>query len=275
MTMKAQRWFAAAGVLLSGIALAEVAPMDHFGLPTLISKDGERIDWLMNATHFFNIILFVIMCVWMGWACLKHNHKHTADYDHGDGKRNIVIAMGISAFIFFVVDGNLFVNTLIDLDEAFWNFKKPAQDPNTVRVEVNAHQWAWDFRYAGPDKKFGTPDDILTWNELKVPLGVPVSMQLASVDVIHSIYFPNLRVKMDAVPGQINRLWFSAEQPGDYDIGCAQHCGTNHYKMKAMLTVMPPDAYRAWEAEASVNGLRAHDPEDKESHWAWEWKEKL
>ncbi|MFZ5471531.1 MAG: cytochrome c oxidase subunit II [Myxococcota bacterium] len=272
------------GLVATGLALAAryahaaVQPEGGLGLPRDVSHDGHLIDWLINVTHVFNIILFVIMCVWMAVACFKHNAHHEAEYDHGESKRSVTIALCLSAFIFAVVDGNLFVNTIIGLDKAFWNFSIPQNDANTVRIEVNAHQWAWDGRYAGEDKRFSTPaapspDDILTWNELHVPVDTPVHLQLTATDVIHSFYLPNFRVKMDAVPGQVNQLWFRAKEPGEFDIGCAQHCGTHHYKMKAKLIVHSQEDYRRWEHEAGINGKRAFDPEDTSAHWGWAWKE--
>jgi cytochrome c oxidase subunit 2 len=209
----------------------------------------------------------------MGWACLKHNRHHSAEYDHGNSKHSVTIALAISAFIFAVVDGNLFVNSINDLDKEYWNFEKVAANPKTVRLEINAHQWAWDARYAGPDGKFNTEDDIVTWNEIKIPVGVPIYVELTSTDVIHSFYLPNFRTKMDAVPGQVNRFWFQAKEGGDFDIGCAQHCGTHHYKMKALLSVVSPEEFSAWHAEASATAKRAFDPEDKVAHWGWDWKE--
>jgi cytochrome c oxidase subunit 2 len=256
---------------LSSIATAALEPEPGVGLPRDISLDGHRIDWLMNATHIFNIILFVIMCVWMGWACFKHNSKHEAEYDHGNGRRNVTVALSLSAFIFTVVDGNLFVNTVIGLNEAFWNFEIPQKNEKTVRIEVNAHQWAWDARYSGPDKAFATEDDVVTWNDFKVPVNTPVYLQLTSTDVIHSFSLPNFRVKMDAVPGQVNRMWFQATKTGDYEIGCTQHCGTHHYKMRGILTVLSEEDYRKWEAESSTQNKLAFDPEDKTGNWGWKW----
>ena len=113
----------------------------------------------------------------------------------------------------------------------------------------------------------------MTWNDFKIPVNTPIHLQLASADVIHSFYLPNFRMKMDAVPGQINQFWFQAKETGQFEIGCAQHCGTHHYKMKGILTVLPEDEYRKWEQEASINGKRAHDPEDVASNWGWDWKE--
>jgi cytochrome c oxidase subunit 2 len=285
MNLRRMKW-PLIGVVMSGAALAarvalaaEVMPEAGIGLPRDVSLDGYRIDWLNNATHVFNIILFTIMCVWMGWAAFKHNDKHEAEYDHGDSKRSVKVALSLSAVIFLVVDGNLFVNTVRGLDQAFWNFSIPAQNPETVRIEINAHQWAWDARYSGTDKQFSTPevksdDDVVVWNDFFIPVDTPVHLQLTSSDVIHSFYLPNFRVKMDAVPGQVNQMWFQATQTGAFDVACAQHCGTHHYKMKAKLTVLSKPEYQAWLTEASINGKRAFDPNDVTAHWGWKWKER-
>ncbi|HZN93916.1 MAG TPA: cytochrome C oxidase subunit II [Myxococcales bacterium] len=265
---------AAGALALSTVALAAVQPETGIGLPRDVSLHGHLSDWLTNVTHVFNIILFTIMCVWMGIACFKHGRAHQAEYDLGDDKRSIKIALMLSAVIFVVVDGNLFVNAINDIDNAYWNFDEVDQNPATVRIEVNAHQWAWDGRYAGKDGRFNTEDDVLVWNDFKVPEDTPVYFQLASTDVIHSFYLPNFRAKMDAVPGQVNHMWIQARQgtQGDYDIGCAQHCGTHHYKMKGQLSVLSKDEYQKWLNEASVNGLRAFDATDGAAHWGWDWK---
>jgi hypothetical protein len=123
--MKTLKWAALAAMAAATNAWADVQPEAGLGLPRDVSHDGERIDWLMNTTHVFNIILFTIMCVWMAYACLKHNKNHEADYDHGDSKRSVTVALALSAFIFAVVDGNLYINTIIGLDKAFWNFGIP------------------------------------------------------------------------------------------------------------------------------------------------------
>src|SRR5581483_7940233 len=101
-----------------------------------------------------------------------------------------------------------------------------------VRIEVNAHQWAWDVRYTGPDGKFNTADDVTSLNEITVPVDAPVILELASTDVVHSLYIPNLRIKQDVVPGTLTKAWFQATETGQFEIGCAQHCGTHHYKMR-------------------------------------------
>lgn len=258
--------------LASAVAFADPIPEDGWGLPRDVSRDGHRIDWLINVTNAFTILLFVIMCAWMAYAVLKHNKDHKAEYDHGDSKHHIAIAMGVSALIFFVVDGNLWFNSTVDVNTVYWNFAEGEKHPEAVRIEINAHQWAWDARYAGPDQKFNTADDVVTLNDIRVPKGVPILFQIASTDVIHSFYFPNMRVKQDAMPGMITRLWFVPTETGEFDIGCAQHCGIHHYKMKGQLTIMEPAEYKAWHDRMSGIALRSFDKDDKGAQWGWDWK---
>jgi cytochrome c oxidase subunit 2 len=271
---------AASVLLLGGVAYAGPKRETSIGLPHDASADGHRIDWLINVTSLFVGVLFVIMCIWMLWACLKHGKEHTAEYDHGSASHHVKVALTISAVIFLIVDGNLFVNAMMDIDQAFWNFKDPEANPEAVRIEINAHQWAWDARYAGQDSAFGTRDDIVTLNDIRVPVGAPVLLQLRSVDVIHSFYLPNFRVKQDATPGLTNHLWFQAKETGEFEIGCAQHCGVNHYLMKGNLTILPMADFQVWAKEESREAGRKYDEATRneptetffDSQWGWAWE---
>jgi cytochrome c oxidase subunit II len=250
-----------------------LAPLEGhgIGLPHDASVNGWRIDALIEETSIFAILLFAIMVAWMLWAVFRHGERHPARFDHGTSRRSIAVALGIAGAIFFVVDGHLFVNSVLVGHEIFGNFAWAESQPEAVRVEVNAHQWAWSVRYAGPDGKFNTPDDIVLLNDVVVPQGAPVIFQLVSTDVIHSFNVPNMRAKIDVVPGMVNRVWFTPRETGQFDIACAQHCGANHYKMKGMLTVLPPADFQRWLKEASANSARAYDADDADAHWGWDW----
>lgn len=270
----------AATLAISRFALAGPEGGSGYGFPRDVSVEGWRIDWLINVTMIFVVLLFLIMCIWMGLAMWKHGESHKAEYDHGNAKKQVVFACSLSAVIFFVVDGNLFVNSIIDLDEAFWNFEKAEKHPDAVRIELNAHQWAWDVRYAGPDGVFDHPglekpstDDVVLLNDIRVPVGRPVIFQMASVDVLHSLYLPNMRVKKDVVPGNITYTKFTAKDTGHFEIACAQHCGIHHYKMKGDIYVLPADEFDAWLEEASENSAASYDSDDVEAHWGWNWEE--
>ena len=259
---------------LTLIRLGHAAPSSEHGwsMPHDDSVHGHRLDWLLHITFVFIGILFLVMCGWMLIACVRHGRKHSAKYDHGDKRRSMLAPLGMAAIVFVVVDGNLFFHSTKDMHSIFWNFAHAESAPNAVRIEVNAHQWAWDARYAGPDGKWNTQDDVVTLNDIRVPVGAPVIFQLGAVDVLHSFYLPNFRVKMDVVPGNITRAWLQAREVGEFEIGCAQHCGTNHYKMRGLLTVLPPAEYERWLADASRDSAQRWRAEDTAAHWGWPWQ---
>jgi cytochrome c oxidase subunit 2 len=86
-------------------------------------------------------------------------------------------------------------------------------------------------------------------NELHVPVGKPVIVNLSSEDVIHSLFIPAFRVKQDAVPGRQTRLWFEATQVGTYDLFCAEYCGSQHSEMRGKVIVMPEAEFATWLAQ--------------------------
>jgi cytochrome c oxidase subunit 2 len=264
----------AAGALLAALARAAAAAparQTRYGLPTDASADGFRVDELIHFTILATSIIFVLVAIVLGWSLVKHGRRHEARYSHGS-RLSIGLVVGFVALVLVVVDGNLFAHTIVDMRHVFWNFARAESDPDVVRIEVNAQQWSWTGRYPGPDGKFDTPDDVVTVDDLRVPVDAPVVVQLASTDVIHSMYLPNFRVKQDAVPGQITRLTFKAAREGEYEVACAQHCGPNHYKMRAVLTVLSKEAYRDWLRAAEADARRAYDPEDEAARWGWEWR---
>lgn len=262
------------GPHLFSVAATVLGPRPEVGLgmPRDVSLEGWRADKLINITLVFVTLLFAVMVAWMLWSCILHGRGHTAQYDHGESRRSLAGKAAVVALVFFGVDGNLFVNSTLDLEHTLWNFAKAESHPDAVLIEINAHQWAWDARYAGPDGKFNTADDIVTLNDIRVPVDTPVIFQLTAVDVLHSLYIPNMRVKQDVVPGTVTRAWFQAKEVGQFDIGCAQHCGVHHYKMKGQLTVLPRAEYDQWKKEASALSERAYDAEDTAAHWGWDWR---
>jgi heme/copper-type cytochrome/quinol oxidase subunit 2 len=171
--------------------------------------DGARIDWLIHFTVLASAIIFVLVGAMLLFSLIRHRRRHPAVYAPGS-KASIGVVVGFVALVAVSVDGTLFLHTIADMKGFFWNFAAAEQHPDVVRIEVQAHQWAWQARYSGPDGKFNSPDDVVTLNDIRVPLGAPILVQLASRDVIHSFNLPHFRVKRDAVPGArrpIARCW--------------------------------------------------------------------
>jgi cytochrome c oxidase subunit 2 len=83
-------------------------------------------------------------------------------------------------------------------------------------------------------------------NDLHLPVDEDVLVQLKSMDVLHSFFLPNLRVKQDAVPGMKIPVWFKAKETGEYDLVCAELCGWGHYKMKGRVTFVTRPEFDAW-----------------------------
>ena len=291
--------------IVPSLAHAEVQPeANWYTMPRDMSQHGHRIDWLIDITSLFAFILFVIMCAWMAIAYIKHTNGHEAEYDHGNARKQVLKAGILSSVIFVWIDGNLFYNAMKDLDEAFWDFDGAQEkgwhfqedgtinNEGTLRLQINAHQWAWDARYAGPDGKFNTPDDIVTLNDIRVPENKTIYVQISSTDVIHSFALPNFRVKQDAMPGMITHmLAHTAEgSVGEYDISCAQHCGAAHYLMRGTWIVQNQEDFNAWSSLASERALTLFKKEitvddagteqvnyvalNPDSQWGWTWKEK-
>ncbi len=111
-----------------------------------------------------------------------------------------------------------------------------------VTLKVIGHQWWWEVHYTDP-----VPSQrVLTANEIHIPVGRPVLLELTSSDVIHSFWVPNLHGKRDLIPGHRNALWLRADRPGVYRGQCAEFCGLQHAHMALFVVAEAPERFRAW-----------------------------
>jgi cytochrome c oxidase subunit 2 len=128
----------------------------------------------------------------------------------------------------------------------FFHLRRPPAE--TMQIYAVGKQWMWNFQH---------PEGQREINELHVPVGRAVKVTVSSEDVIHSLYFPSFRTKIDAIPGRYTELWFEPSQVGTFHIFCAEYCGTNHSGMIGRVVVMEPAAYQAWLAGGGVEGTLA------------------
>jgi cytochrome c oxidase subunit II len=113
---------------------------------------------------------------------------------------------------------------------------------NAVTIQITGRQWWWEVQYTDP-----TPSNyVTTANELHVPVGKPVMVRLASTDVIHSFWVPNLHGKKDLIPGNPATNWFRATRTGTFWGRCAEFCGYQHAQMRIAVTAEPEDKFNAW-----------------------------
>jgi cytochrome c oxidase subunit 2 len=106
-------------------------------------------------------------------------------------------------------------------------------------LTIIGHQWWWEARYAS---------GAVTANEIHVPVGRSILVQLDSADVIHDFWVPRLSRKIDAIPGHPNTLWLRADAPGSYGGQCAEFCGQQHAWMRPLVVAEPAAAFAAWQS---------------------------
>jgi cytochrome c oxidase subunit 2 len=241
--------------------------------PLDISTHGHLIDELWNFTTLLCIFYFVLVCIGLfGFSYLYSKKRSKVPYyTYGNKRKHFLITAIIGAAVFLTVDLNITRIANNDLLAVFWKWPDPKTE-KVLRVEVMAQQWMWSFRYEGPDKEFGTADDVVTNNDLRIPVGTKILFHLTSKDVIHSFFVPNVRLKVDTIPGRITRVWWDANIPGVYDIACAEMCGTHHYLMQAKLTVYTEEDFNRWIATTEQIALNTNDPSDKNLSWGWKWE---
>jgi len=142
---------------------------------------------------------------------------------------------------------------------------------DALQFEVVGKQWEWNYRLPGKDGKLGTTkislisddnpfginpkdpngkDDVLIeGDDLHLPVGVPIKMNLRSLDVLHDFYVPQFRAKMDLVPGMITFFWLEPTRTGTFDILCAELCGVGHHAMRGTVVVDDQTAFNKWLQE--------------------------
>jgi cytochrome c oxidase subunit 2 len=115
-------------------------------------------------------------------------------------------------------------------------------DSASMTVRITGFQYWWKVEYLDPDGRV----DIVDANELFIPAGTRVRLELSSADVIHSFWIPALAGKTDLIPGQQNTMWIQADSAGEYRGQCAEYCGVSHANMRLEVTALPAAGFTAW-----------------------------
>ncbi|WP_175675662.1 cytochrome c oxidase subunit II [Burkholderia ambifaria] len=154
---------------------------------------------------------------------------------HGSGLAIVTVGSAISIVLLFAA--------LVYMLRVLGVVAAPPRPP-ALTIVVTAHDWWWAVRY--PEDAGGAA--FVTANEIHIPVGEPVAIELNSADVIHAFWVPQLAGKTQTIPGQTNHQWLQADRPGVYRGQCSQYCGAQHAHMAFEVVAEPPDAFRAWLA---------------------------
>jgi cytochrome c oxidase subunit 2 len=120
-----------------------------------------------------------------------------------------------------------------------------------LNIVVDGQQYVWRYQYPRQGGK-----EVFAYEEMVVPVGMTVTLDITADDVAHSWWIPELGGKMDAVPGYVNKTWFKADEPGLFRGQCAELCGRNHANMYGRVRAVPFDEYQRWY-DAQAAGIQA------------------
>lgn len=228
--------------------------------PVSITAFGREIDRQFARTFLIVGVVFVLSQLVLGWLVFCYRDRGgRASYSHGNNAMEILWTLATAV---------LFVGLGVYAERSWAEVHFRGAAPGAIQIEVQGQQFAWYFRYPGPDGKFGRIDprlvndatqnyfgldanDPAAKDDLVVPvLAVPVNREveliLRAKDVTHSFFVRELRLKQDAVPGMMIRIHFTATQTGTYEIACAELCGLGHHRMRSFLQVMSDTDYQKW-----------------------------
>lgn len=252
-------------ILVAGVGSFVVAAYKWW-LQPLASVQGAIIDQYFNAILFVTAVAFVATHLFLAAALIRYAARGKQRAAHWHEHLGAELTWTIVPGVAFIVLGILGVFT--------WSKIYSAPPSNSQVVEITGRQFFWYVRYPGPDGAFARTDtkfisqsnplgldpadpatksNIVILNELHMVNNRPIEVRVRSVDVIHSFFLPNFRVKQDAVPGRTFAIWFTPDKEGKYQIACAQLCGTGHYTMRGSVTVESQDAFDRWLREQAAH----------------------
>lgn len=236
-----------------------------------ISTHGAPIDEQMSETMAEAGISFLASQILLAYFIWRYSAARP-----GDRIRNFPGgAMGLVIAAFLLVGTEVLALGAFGA-KAWANIYFTAPSANALPVQVQAGQFAFYFRYPGPDEKFGpihpdkisesnqnffgldvdhdpdSKDDVVT-AEMAIPVNREVHLLMRSKDVGHAFFVPELRVHQDFVPGLDLSMHFTATKVGRYEIVCTQLCGLGHYNMKAYLSVMSQEDFDKWMKQQAAN----------------------
>jgi cytochrome c oxidase subunit II len=194
------------------------------------SEEAPKIDTLLDVMIILSSFVFSIVMVMLGYSVWRYRAKPGDEGDgepiHGNTKLEITWTV-IPTVIVLV--GAIYSWIVLDDIEA------RAED--RTQVDVTAQQFKWTFEY---------PDEGVMSNELHVPVDKQAEFELSALDVIHSFWVPEWRVKKDAVPGITTSVVATPDQEGTYSLVCTELCGIGHSTMRAFVIVESQEKFDRW-----------------------------
>jgi cytochrome c oxidase subunit II len=235
-------------------ACASDAPQDTLQPEGPIARS---IDSLWDGVFLVAVVVFIL--VEFGALALAVRFRRRKDDNDDDlpaqthGNTRLELAWTLLPAVMLAVVGFFTLRTLYDINQ------RSADD---LTIQVTGQQWWWEFAYDTDGDGEYTDEDVLTANDLVIPAGVDVNLDIGSNDVIHSFWIPALNGKKDAVPGRSHPLRLNADEPGTYVGQCTEYCGLSHAYMRQRVIALPQDEFEQWLEDQQND---ADEPTDEDA----------
>jgi cytochrome c oxidase subunit 2 len=239
--------------VIVGVLIVILTPLIYFGLaasnvmPMEASAQSLPVDWMWNMDMAAISFLFAAIMVPLIYSLMVFRRRKgdASDGAHVEGSTKLELTWTVIPLLLVTVYAYLGAYTLGETRTV---------EPNAMEINVTAHQWDWSFEY---------PEGF-TSNELHLPLNRQVVLKMQSLDVIHSFWVPEFRIKQDVVPGRITDYRITPIVVGNYKVRCAELCGASHAYMERPVIVTSQADHDAWvkqQAAAAAALLAQGGPE--------------
>lgn len=259
----------------------------EFFLPEAASQHGKVTDNLFWITTWVIMAMFLFTNFILFYFSFRYRFKK-------DRKATFYPDNHILEIVWTIVPA-IILTSLIVTGLKTWNDITDKAPADSQVIEIKAKQFGWEVRYPGQDGELGNYDyrlidatnqfgmdftddaamDDIVPRKIYLPKGKPVLFKIRAVDVLHSVFAPHFRLKMDAVPGMVNEFWFVPEisteemraKTGNpefnYELACTEVCGRGHFAMRMEIVVYEEDEFNEWYASEEPWALRNKDYVDE------------
>ena len=269
-----QRYLRPAGLVGALLALAGCASDAELDTLTPKGPDARSIDALSDPVFLVAGVVFIIIFGGTGylWWRFRDDHSDEEYPEQVHGNFRLEILWTIIPTLILVVIAVFTIITLTDLNRYEDNAMALSVDGDATtwepEVVVVGQQWWWEYRYYFngtegldiSDARHLPPADIVTANQLVIPVGQEIELKMSSRDVIHSHWIPALNGKRDVVPGRTTYWKLEAEEPGVYFGQCTEFCGLSHSRMRMQAVALSPADFQAWVDQQVQPAAEPTDP---------------
>ncbi len=228
-------------------------PMSIMEVNGPVAQEQATVFWYTVAVSSF--LLVTVGGVFL-YAIFRFRAKPGQDFkvpEQTHGSAAVEIGLIVASCVLLLVIAVPNARALFYVSEVPAERKQEA-----IKVVAIGHQWWWEFQY--PDL------GITTANELHIPIGKPIDIEVRSADVLHAFWVPRLAGKIDAIPGQINRMWMEATDPGKYQGQCTEYCGDSHANMRFLVMAQKAEDFDGWVRNEKKDGVKPKTIEEVNGH---------